>query len=803
MIKLRCLRDAVAIGLLVLFAAAVVWAEEDDILSGSDLLRTIRGKETKPAYEDIPKEPEDKEIAEPNAGEVAEPNVSEVKSEPAAKPEKPVVKEITSEPVVKTEKPVVSKPIEKPASDALLSMVPAESLFCVRVNNFEYTVSQIDQFMAGVSPTPMGLSMLVRMQMAQMLGSPMLTGVNMGGNFVIFAVMAPGQAAEAEAMPAIFPAGLVPISDYQQFVSGNLNIGEPDEKGVSKITGEGIPAMVVAQVGNYALISPAENYDKMVAVAKLILEAKTTLASILDADEVKQATTKRIWAYANVQLVSKSFGPTVSEQLEKMRGGISPSGQGEKGPVAAVMDMDFEKLQDELKSLSVTINPEPKVCNLSLSVLANDAATIKELIDKTGLKTAEQISSEEMKTIVALLPQAAKADFAGTYNLMDLISGIMAAMMPVAERVSGTLPEMDITIKSRIAFAVKVDGSKMAVDVAVPKEHMVEVATVFQTIPQKIMQQQQQMQEEPMMQPELSEGTEFKEVEIPQTKVQGRIRGTEVTLENASFENDNLAIYAGEGWGFNPSVLVFLSIERGIIPENQSFSVTPAGEVQANTPNVNYRWRDAESGYLKSDMVMQGYRLQLKFGQERGGRIPGEILFEIPDKDTRIEGRFDAELKGDNWKKALSNNTELNENNRANLGTGVTAGEVKAGAEAATTELVAEQLHDGYQKERSDDLDGAIKVYEAITQNTEANERYRAQAYYRLGMCYLKKDDKNQATEQFRRLVSDFPRKLTVVVRARKELRKLGIEDINNNGQQIEAGDHRDERSRRRDSSQR
>lgn len=68
----------------------------------------------------------------------------------------------------------------KPADDELLRMVPAESLFCVRINNFDYTFSQIDQFLAGVSPVPVATSMMVRMQLAKFFGSPQLTGVNMG-----------------------------------------------------------------------------------------------------------------------------------------------------------------------------------------------------------------------------------------------------------------------------------------------------------------------------------------------------------------------------------------------------------------------------------------------------------------------------------------------------------------------------------------------------------------------------------------------------------------------------------------------
>ena len=94
---------------------------------------------------------------------------------------------------------------------------------------------------------------------------------------------------------------------------------------------------------------------------------------------------------------------------------------------------------------------------------------------------------------------------------------------------------------------------------------------------------------------------------------------------------------------------------------------------------------------------------------------------------------------------------------------------------------MAKQLQNGYQKERSKDFDGAIQAYEEITQNTEAPQRYRAQAHYQMGMCYLKKDDKNKAAEQFQLLVSKFPRKLTPVAKARKELRRLDAENSDNN----------------------
>ncbi|MHC4535756.1 MAG: hypothetical protein ACYS6K_17540, partial [Planctomycetota bacterium] len=44
--------------------------------------------------------------------------------------------------------------VVKPSDDPLLKILPAESLFCIRVNHFEYTLNQIDQYLTGVSPMP-------------------------------------------------------------------------------------------------------------------------------------------------------------------------------------------------------------------------------------------------------------------------------------------------------------------------------------------------------------------------------------------------------------------------------------------------------------------------------------------------------------------------------------------------------------------------------------------------------------------------------------------------------------------------
>jgi len=268
-----------------------------------------------------------------------------------------------------------------PAGDQLLKMILAKSLFCIRVNHFEYTLSQIDQFLAGVSPMPMGISILARSQFAKVLGSPQLNGVNMNGSFAVFGVTSAGKPPGPKPSD-IFIGALVPTTDYKQFIDGNPNLSPPDEKGVSKITSNGTPIMLVTQVGNYALISRANDYDKLVVMAKSISASKAAgLASVLDAAEAKLAMTEPIWAYGNVQQASRTFGPLVFDKIEEVKTqmkSIEPNRPG--APPRNIQTLAenminmyvsiFETLMKETSSVSLAIRPKPSACNLKVSVSA-------------------------------------------------------------------------------------------------------------------------------------------------------------------------------------------------------------------------------------------------------------------------------------------------------------------------------------------------------------------------------------------------------------------------------------------------
>lgn len=288
-------------------------------------------------------------------------------------------------------------------SDELLQIVPAESLFCVRVNNFDNTLSTIDQFLAGESSKFPEMSKMALKELSIVLDSPELNGVNMEGNFAMFGV---SEAEDAN----IFYGVLIPVTDYKQFLDGIANISPPDENRFSKIRN----TILVKQVGNYALLFEDE-HDKVTETAQSISVNSAGLGSVLDAAEAQRAVKEPLWVYGNIQQVSNTFGPLLFGQLEQMKKmvkSMESSKQGSMGPAMKIMDMYiaiFETLMKETKSLSLTVRPRPNVCNLSISVSAVPGTEMANMF-------AADMSAEKENRLLGYLEDGAMMNFAGKMN---------------------------------------------------------------------------------------------------------------------------------------------------------------------------------------------------------------------------------------------------------------------------------------------------------------------------------------------------------------------------------------------------
>ncbi|MBI4657496.1 MAG: PD40 domain-containing protein [Verrucomicrobia bacterium] len=79
-----------------------------------------------------------------------------------------------------------------------------------------------------------------------------------------------------------------------------------------------------------------------------------------------------------------------------------------------------------------------------------------------------------------------------------------------------------------------------------------------------------------------------------------------------------------------------------------------------------------------------------------------------------------------------------------------------------------------YAEETEGNLDAAIKIYEGIIKEAEANRSLVAQAQYRLGMCYHKKGKKEDAVLAFQTLVDSFPNESELIAKTKDRLSELG-----------------------------
>jgi hypothetical protein len=104
-------------------------------------------------------------------------------------------------------------------------------------------------------------------------------------------------------------------------------------------------------------------------------------------------------------------------------------------------------------------------------------STIRELIDEVKADGSKEISSE-MKAALSLLPGSNKADFVLTFNVLRFFN-MITSMVPIP------IPPIDTQTKSNIVIAGNAADSKMVVNIAVPKQHLMEIMAAFMAMQQK------------------------------------------------------------------------------------------------------------------------------------------------------------------------------------------------------------------------------------------------------------------------------------------------------------------------------
>ena len=267
-----------------------------------------------------------------------------------------------------------------------LQILPAETLFCVKVSNLDSTCTAVNDYLKGVAPESFDAKDEVLSKLVKMLGSKRPRGVNVKGTFAIFGVNLPSKESALNPFANLFVGALVQVRNYDNFVSRNPNVGEADDEGISTITVDGHEEAVVMKKGRFAVMCPTRSRDKLICFKKMRIGKKRGLGALLDESEKELLRASPIWLYGNVQQGSKLFAPMVFAQLEAMKGLLKMAQeQGKTAMVdpAAIVDFYIEIFEMLLKGtdrLAIGIVPTAEKCTFTLQCKAVDGTLLAQLL---------------------------------------------------------------------------------------------------------------------------------------------------------------------------------------------------------------------------------------------------------------------------------------------------------------------------------------------------------------------------------------------------------------------------------------
>lgn len=288
--------------------------------------------------------------------------------------------------ILLTAGPVWASSSRRSRTDRLLQAVPAGSLFCVRINNLDDTLDAANLFLEDVAPDIFDAKEMVRSGLADFLGDKALKGVNTKGSFAIFGINVPGESAKPGFMRNMFVGALIPVRNYDKFISRNPNCSEPDDKGISTITVDGRERGLVKRFRRFALLCPKKARDKMIRAGKLMRAEKAGLLKTLDRNEIELAQTSSVWLYVNVRQGSRLVGPKFFAQLEQLKTVLkkmNESGRGPMGDPAAIIGFYagiLEMLMNGTDHIMVGLSPASDVCNMTFAMKSVPGTEMAEML---------------------------------------------------------------------------------------------------------------------------------------------------------------------------------------------------------------------------------------------------------------------------------------------------------------------------------------------------------------------------------------------------------------------------------------
>jgi hypothetical protein len=280
--------------------------------------------------------------------------------------------------------------------DPLMDLLPDNTLFCVRINNFTASLELLDQYLAGASPMP--LSMTFNMFLGGAMGDPMLAGMNKYGSLVLVGIGSKDQPEPAVAL-------LLPVTDPKQYTS-SPNCQGPDESGLYTLNVPNSPAGPMSFVpleGNpYLLVGPANQKAALQTVRTCLKEKKNSLTQRVNLIDAQNASSAPAWIWLNMETGYELLAPVLRKGMEE---GVK---QAQAQP-SAMMGMDpngfgglfdaFDGWMRQTDSLSVVLTPKPDLLTAEMNFIPKQNTELAKLLVrdpamKSGFKMGGYLDPE-------------------------------------------------------------------------------------------------------------------------------------------------------------------------------------------------------------------------------------------------------------------------------------------------------------------------------------------------------------------------------------------------------------------------
>jgi hypothetical protein len=355
------------------------------------------------------------------------------------------------------------------AATGLMGAIPARSLFCVRINKLDGTLETVNEFLEGVAPASFDAEAAVLSKLGELLGDKKLRGVNRQGNLAIFAVNVQGKSATPGPMGNMFIGALLPVRNYDNFVSKNPNCGQPDEEGISTITIKDRPRALVTNFRRFALICPPEGGEKLIRVKKMLAQRKRSVATVLDDDEKKQAAGSPVWVYLNVKQGSQLIRPMLLGGLEKMKAQLEKAKEsGEKLPmdpadIVGFYGGIFKMVLDGTENVTVALAPSAEACNVTLG--------LKPVPDSTMAAMVGEPVEGDLDNMLGYLEDGAMFNLATKVDRESLKATYVGLFELMGKLIPGGLGEADLEqLQQLTTEMIDAMGDSLAVTVGVNGE---------------------------------------------------------------------------------------------------------------------------------------------------------------------------------------------------------------------------------------------------------------------------------------------------------------------------------------------